>query len=202
MKTRFPYFIRHLSILALATLIVSLTSCSSSSEIPLETNYYLLNSEYKAIKSLNIKKTVTVEVLELPAYLHQPHLVMQLNTHQLHYARFDMWAEPLQTGFTKALISELNLNNKNIQFVTSEFKPNDNNLDKLVIRVDYFHPSTESKVILSGVFWRENNEEEYKAQQPFYFESLLNEDGYTHAVVQMRQLVSLMSASVLDTNYQ
>ena len=202
MKTHFPNFIRHLSILALTTLIVSLTSCSSSSKIPLETNYYLLNSEYKAIKSLNIKKTVTVEVLELPAYLHQPHLVMQLNTHQLHYARFDMWAEPLQTGFTKALISELNLNNKNIQFVTSEFKPNDNNLDKLVIRVDYFHPSTESKVILSGVFWRENNEEEYKAQQPFYFESLLNEDGYTHAVVQMRQLVSLMSASVLDTNYQ
>jgi uncharacterized protein len=201
MKTRFPYFIRHLSILALSTLIVSLTSCSSSSEIPLETNYYLLNSEYKAKKSLNIKKTVTVEVLELPAYLHQPHLVMQLNTHQLHYARFDMWAEPLQTGFTKALISELNTNNKNIQFVTSEFKPNDNNLDKLVIQVDYFHPSTESKVILSGVFWRENNEEEYKAQQPFYFESLLNDDGYTHAVVQMRQLVSLMSASVLETNY-
>lgn len=201
MKTRFPNFIRHLSILAVSTLIVSLTSCSSSSDIPLETNYYLLNSEYKAKRSLNINKTVVVEVLELPAYLHQPHLVMQLNTHQLHYARFDMWAEPLQTGFTKAFITELNLNNKNIQFVTDGFKLNDVNVNKLVIRVDYFHPSTASKVILSGVFWRENNEEQYKEQQPFYFELLLNEDGYTHAVVQMRKLVSMMSASVLETNY-
>jgi uncharacterized lipoprotein YmbA len=201
MKIRFPNFIRHLSILALSTLIVSLTSCSSSSEIPLETNYYLLNSEYIAKKSLNINKAVVVEVLELPAYLHQPHLVMQLNTHQLHYARFDMWAEPLQTGFTKALISELNLNNKNIQFVTDEFQSNDENLDKLVIRVDYFHPSTASKVILSGVFWKDNKEGKNKMQQPFFFESFLNEDGYTHAVVQMRQLVSMMSASVLETNY-
>ena len=201
MKIRFPNFIRHLSILALSTLIVSLTSCSSNSEIPLETNYYLLNSEYIAKKSLNINKAVVVEVLELPAYLHQPHLVMQLNTHQLHYARFDMWAEPLQTGFTKALISELNLNNKNIQFVTDEFQSNDENLDKLVIRVDYFHPSNASKVILSGVFWKDNKEGKNKMQQPFFFESFLNEDGYTHAVVQMRQLVSMMSASVLETNY-
>ena len=201
MKTRFPNLIRHLSIIALSTLIISLSSCSSNSDIPLETNYYLLNSEYIAKKSLNINKTVVVEVRELPAYLHQPHLVMQLNTHQLHYARFDMWAEPLQSGFTKALINELNLNNKHIQFVTDEFQLKDDNVKKLVVRVDYFHPSTASKVILSGVFWRENNQEQYRVQQPFFFELLLNEDGYTHAIAQMRQLVSVMSASILETNY-
>jgi uncharacterized lipoprotein YmbA len=201
MKTRSSIFIRHFSTLALSTLVVFLSSCSSNSEIPLETNYYLLNSQHLAKNSVIINKTVVVEVLELPAYLDQPQLVMQLNMHQLHYARFDVWAEPLQAGFTKALINDLNLNNKSIQFVTDELKSNNKSGDKLIVRVDYFHPSTASKVVLSGVFWTDNNKGKNIMQQHFSFELLLNEDGYTHAVAQMRQLVSMMSASVILENY-
>jgi len=201
MKIRFPIFIRHFSALALSTLVVFLSSCSSNSELPLETNYYLLNSQYLAKNSVNINKTVVVEVLELPAYLDQPQLVMQLNIHQLHYARFDVWAEPLQAGFTKALINDLNLNNNSIQFITDELKSNKKSGDKLIVRIDCFHPSTASKVVLSGVFWTENNERQNIIQQHFSFELLLNEDGYTHAVAQMRQLVSMMSASVISENY-
>lgn len=201
MKPRFPIFIRHFSILALSTLVVLLSSCSSNSEIPLETNYYLLNSQHLAMNSVSINKTVVVEVLELPAYLDQPQLVMQLNTHQLHYARFEMWAEPLQTGFTKALINDLNLNNNSIQFVTDELKSDKKDGDKLIVRIDYFHPSTASKVVLSGIFWTENNNDQNIIQQHFSFELLLNEDGYTHAVAQMRRLVSMMSASVISKNY-
>jgi uncharacterized lipoprotein YmbA len=201
MKTRTPIFIRHFSTLALSTLVVFLSSCSSNSDIPLETNYYLLNSQNLAKNLVNINKTVVVEVLELPAYLDQPQLVMQLNKHQLHYARFDEWAEPLQAGFTKALINDLNLNNNSIQFVTDELKSNKKSADKLIMRIDYFHPSTASKVVLSGVFWTENNKSQNIIQQQFSFELLLNEDGYTHAVAQMRRLVSMMSASVILENY-
>lgn len=201
MKTRSPIFIRHFSKIALSTLVVFLSSCSSNSDIPLETNYYLLNSQHLAKNSVNINKTVVVEVLELPAYLDQPQLVMQLNKHQLHYARFDEWAEPLQAGFTKALINDLNLNNNSIQFVTDELKSNKESADKLIVRIDYFHPSTASKVVLSGVFWTENNKSENIIQQHFSFELLLNEDGYTHAIAQMRRLVSMMSASVILENY-
>lgn len=201
MKTPPPIFIRHFLTLALSTLVFFLSSCSSNSEIPLETNYYLLNSQHLAKNSVNINKTVVVEVLELPAYLDQPQLVMQLNRHQLHYARFDVWAEPLQAGFTKALINDLNLNNNRIQFVTDEVKSNKKSNDKLMVRIDYFHPSTASKVVLSGVFWTENNEDKNIIQQHFSFELLLNEDGYTHAVSQMRRLVSMMSASVILKNY-
>ena len=201
MKIRFPNFIRHSSTFWVLTLIVLLSSCSSSSEIPLETNYYLLHSQSVAKKSLNINKTVTVEIRELPAYLDQPQLVMQLNKHQLHYARFDMWAEPLQDGFSKALINDLNLNHKNIQFVTDELQTSDHSTDKLIIRVDYFHPSADSKVILSGAYWTANNESQGIILQHFSFELLLNKDGYTHAIGQMRQLVSMISSSVIVNNY-
>jgi uncharacterized lipoprotein YmbA len=197
MNIRFPKFLTYLSTPLTLILFILVSSCSSNSTIPLETNYYLLNSQQVATPSVNINKTVRVKILELPAYLHQPHLVMQLNKHQLHYARFDMWAEPLHTGFTKALINDLNLNNSNIQFMTERFQSDRKNSDKLMVRIDYFHPSTSSKVILSGVFWRENSEGKEKIQQSFSFELLLNEDGYTHAIAQMRQLVSMMATSIL-----
>jgi len=180
------------------TFTALITGCSSSSEVPLETSYYLLNSPYTEQKTSEaISQTVSVNLLELPAYLHQPNLVMQLSTHQLHYARFDMWAEPLQAGLSKALINDLNLNNKNIQFIENEFLSEGLSTDKLIIRVDYFHPSAESKVILSGVFWKENHKEQKLIQQPFSFELILTEDGYTHAIEQMRALVLIMSESIL-----
>ncbi len=197
MKTRFPNFIRYLSTIAATVLVISLTSCSSSSKIPSETNYYLLNNQQTTQTAVNISKTVAVKVLELPTYLHQPHLVMQLNKHQLHYARFDMWAEPLQVGFTKALLSDLNQNNNGIEYVTDEFQPDKQSATKVIVRVDYFHPSSASKVTLSGVFWRENIDKKIMERQAFSFELLLNEDGYTHAIAQMRQLVSMMSESIL-----
>ena len=197
MKTRFPNFIRYLSTIAATVLVITLTSCSSSSKIPSETNYYLLNNQQTTQTAVNISKTVAVKVLELPTYLHQPHLVMQLNKHQLHYARFDMWAEPLQVGFTKALLSDLNQNNNGIEYVTDEFQPDKQSATKVIVRVDYFHPSSASKVTLSGVFWRENIDKKIMERQAFSFELLLNEDGYTHAIAQMRQLVSMMSESIL-----
>ncbi len=198
MKISFPNFVRTLSALTASVLVILVSGCSSSSQIPLETNYYLLNSQHTGTPSVHVSKTVAVKVLELPAYLHQPHLVMQLNKHQLHYARFDMWAEPLQAGFSKALLNDLNLNKNNIQFVTEQLPSTENSANTLIIRVDYFHPSSDSKVILSGVFWNKSNEGKHLVQQPFSFELLLIEDGYTHAIAQMRQLVSMMSASVLS----
>jgi len=197
MNTRFPIFIRYLSTIAATVLVISLTSCSSSSNIPSETNYYLLNNQQTTQTAVNISKTVAVKVLALPTYLHQPHLVMQLNKHQLHYARSDMWAEPLQVGFTKALLSDLNQNNNGIEYVTDEFQPDKQSATKVIVRVDYFHPSSASKVTLSGVFWRENIDKKIMERQAFSFELLLNEDGYTHAIAQMRQLVSMMSESIL-----
>jgi uncharacterized lipoprotein YmbA len=201
MKPTFSIFIRQFSTPALLTLALFLSSCSSNSKIPLETNYYLLNSNHFAKNSKNINRTVVVKVLDLPTYLAQPQLVIQLNQHQLHYARFDIWAESLQAGFTKALINDLNLNNNSIQFVNEELNSNEKADEKLMVRIDYFHPSTASKVVLSGVYWTENNKNQHIIQQRFSFELLLNEDGYSHAVTQMRQLVSMMSTSVILENY-
>jgi len=202
MKVRLDSFVKPSLVLCLSLVLTIFSSCSTSTDTSLETQYYLLNSNQQ-VKSTDkkVNKTVVVNLLELPAYLYQPHLVMQLDEHRLHYARFDMWAEPLQVGLSKALINDLNLNDKGLQFITEDLGIGDQYNHKITVQVDNFHAKTDSKVVLSGMFWMKVNGKLVAKQHPFSFELLLKEDGYSHAISQMRQLISMMSAAMLSTKY-
>jgi len=182
--------------------LLSVAGCSSSTPTQ-KSRYYLLNSHQLPPKmsnkiALSVKKTVVVSVLELPAYLHQPYLVLQLDAHQLHYARFDMWAEPLQTGLSKALLSDLNKNSGNTQYIAALSNVSASETEKMMIQVDYFHPNHNSTVTLSGNYWMQKGEKVLSVQQPFSFELVLKQDGYTHAIEKMRLLVSLLSQNILN----
>ena len=215
-------------------LLTTLSACSANPDIPLETRYYLLNNhnvnqsaknaetndanvkniakQHSNNTSAKNKKIVNVKVLDLPDYLQQPHLIMQLDQHQIHYARFDMWAEPLKIAFHKALVADLNKNNDNIQFMVKSAQERDVadlHHDALVVRIDSFHPTSTSIVILSGVFWQEsanqnskNNPNNRPHHQPiaqqFSLQLTLQQDGYSHAVSQMRQLVTMVAEDILD----
>ena len=131
--------------------VLSLSSCSTSTS-PQKSRYYLLNSHYSQQQVTNpltrvIDKTVVVSVLELPAYLHQPYLVLQLDAHQLHYARFDMWAEPLQQGFLKALLVDLNNGSSTSTFIDGNQLASELTL---VINIERFHVTDSSGVTLAG----------------------------------------------------
>ena len=71
--------------------IMLITACSSNNTA--KTQYYLLNSPTlnKASdnnNNNNNKPVVIINLLELPEYLKQASLVLQLSEHQLHYAHF------------------------------------------------------------------------------------------------------------------
>ena len=171
-----------------------MVGCSSN---PVEqTSYYLLNSLQQQAsqhtKENNKVKTIVIKMLELPDYLNQPLLVMQLADHKLHYAKFHMWAEPLKAGLGKSLAADLNQTHKRIQFVSHRRKSSQKE-PVLYVEVDFFHPSSDSTVTLSGHYWLEGD-----SQQAFYFQQLLTQDGYPHAVSQMRGLVKQLAEQVLQ----
>lgn len=90
-------------------IIILLTACNSNPQQ--KTQYYLLNSPTNTNTldhNNEDQQNIIVELLELPEYLKQPSLVLQLSSHQLHYSHFHMWAEPLQNSIAQALLQELN----------------------------------------------------------------------------------------------
>ena len=184
------------SFFAIGIMGCTISGCSLNSATPLETNYYLLNNPQKNVASENINQVIQVSVLDFPSYLQPTQLTMQMNKHQVHYARFDMWAEPLQSGFTKALLNDLNANKINLSFIPYSNEQPLKNSPILFVQVEHFHPDNASKVTLSGEYRIQKSEKMTYSVLPFSFELTLNEDGYPHAVEQMRRLVTELSTEL------
>ena len=178
--------------------VVALLLNGCSSEPTIETRYYLLNQQISSQTNNQPSgdKTVVLAVKEFPEYLNQPQLVMQLADHQLHYAHFHMWAEPLQSGFSKALLTDLEQTGSNTRFVG--IQSGVKQALQLQLEVDYFHANSEGKVTLSGFYWFKGLEAAPHQREAFYFEQALQHDGYPHSVAQMRLLVTQLAAQLVD----
>jgi len=184
-------------------IIVLLVGCSSA---PLsKTHYYLLNNQQAKLnvndagnEPENPKRMMVLSVKDLPEYLNHPHLAMKTADHQLNYAHFHLWAEPLQLGVKKALLAELNANNTGRYFIAENRNKTHDNLTSLVVNIDYFHPTSDSLVTLSGQYWLSKaNKDQYSSVQPFYFELQLEQDGYPHSVEKMRALVAKLATKIM-----
>ena len=141
----------------------------------------------------NSKKNQYQLTVKLPDYLQKPYLVMQLDEHKIHYSLFHLWAEPLNKGFGKALLFDLNNEQSSNYFVSSE---NDSQLmaAKILITLDYFHITERASVILAGQFSVQKGTN--KSYQRFSFEQTLTADGYSHAISQMRLLITQLSKQI------
>lgn len=178
-----------------AVLSMLTLSCSSSNE---STNYYLLTNkvsqlEYIAAPLLNSEKHKYQLSLKIPEYLQKPYLVMQLDENKIHYSMFHLWAEPLNKGLSKALLFDLNIEQSNHYFITAENdKPAE--ISEVLLTLDYFHITERASVILAGQFAVQNGDK--KSYQRFSFEQKLTADGYSHAISQMRLLITKLSKQI------
>jgi uncharacterized lipoprotein YmbA len=190
--------------LILSTLVMA--GCSSS---PTTTHYYLLNkppalsqnttkleSKSESKNSQSTKAIITVQV-KLADYLNQPFVVMQQGTHKIHYSSFHLWAEPLLLSVQKALLSDLNLNNIEIKFINEALNKSNVHSTNLTVEVDYFHIGKDSRVILSGqYYWQKNNELLVNIPKQFLFHQQLKSDGYDGAISQQRNLITQLAESI------
>ncbi|MGB1261657.1 MAG: PqiC family protein [Cognaticolwellia sp.] len=182
--------------------LILLTACSANNTPT--TQYYLLNSPttLTPITQQNVEKNsaftpekqaISINLLPLPDYLQQANLVLQLANHQLHYSHTHMWAEPLNKAIAKALANDLNHSNNSALFsVNSAF--NTPETADIVLKITSFQATHQSQVLLIGSYrLQTNNLEQGSKTQHFNFAVTLTEDGYPHAVEQMRAAITLLA---------
>lgn len=184
--------------------VLLLQACSSA---PNTTQYYLLNN-YQALDEPSTKAPIGVQPMikrqvrvsvSLAEYLNQPSLVMQVNTHQIHYSLFHVWAEPLLLGTTKSLLLDLNAQDHALTFVDAQTAIRGEPSAHLDLQIEYFHATSDSRVILSGRYrFAEGESTEILFAEPFAFEQNLRADGYEPSIVQMRHLVSDLARDLVS----
>jgi len=192
--------------IAFGCLLVSVLLLQACSSVPNTTRYYLL-SNYQAFDEPGAEARLGVQAakkrqvrvsLSLAEYLNQPSLVMQVKEHQIHYSLFHVWAEPLLLGATKSLLQDLNTQGSALSFVEAQTARGEP-LAHLAVQIDYFHATSDSRVILSGQYhFAEEEGAEILFAEPFTFEQNLRADGYEPSIVQMRHLVSNLARDLVS----
>lgn len=188
------------SIIVTIWLVMMVSACSSNA--PTKTQYYLLNSPTNTSASTVInenQQNITVSLLELPDYLKQPSLVLQLSSHQLHYSHFHMWAEPLQNSFSQALLDDLNQQDNRFNYIDNSTTTSKASIEAITIKVTAFHATHQSQALLTGTFWVQNSNT-VKQPQPHKFTLTLSLDknGYEHAVEKMRQSINQLAQKIIN----
>jgi uncharacterized lipoprotein YmbA len=190
-----------MKILTICICMALLISCTSE---PLSVRYYLLHTpENKVTNTSDKTKPIAVlQLLNVADYLRQPSLVMQVDQHELHYSHQDVWAEKLHSSFFKALLHDLNTTGQR-NYVASSSPEAINAVSAISVKLEHFHATDVSTVVSSGRYWlsahdrqNDNNKDLANSSHAFYFESELKQDGYAHAVEQLRTLVTSLSKQI------
>ena len=131
---------------------VLLQACTSA---PDNVNYYLLHTageENLANKPTQSPKIVLAKIM-LADYLRQNSLVLQVNKNQLYYSALDIWAENLESGISKALLTDLNRQTGNYQYMRYAAPDSESASHELIVEMEHFLATNDSKVIGSGNYW-------------------------------------------------
>jgi uncharacterized lipoprotein YmbA len=178
-----------------------LLGCTSE---PLSVRYFLLHTPGNKVKNtvFETKPIAVLQLVNVADYLRQPSLVMQVDRHELHYSRQDVWAEKLQASFYKALLQDLNATGQR-NYVASSSPNATHAAVEISIKLEHFHATDTSTVVSSGRYWLSQNDPQASkakdvttSSHSFFFESQLNQDGYAHAVEQLRTLVVSLSKQI------
>jgi uncharacterized protein len=178
-----------------------LAACSVNTLV--KTQYYLLNnptlSTNTQLKNEN-SPVISITLLAFPDYLKQANLVLQLSEHQLHYSDFHFWAQPLQSSFAQALIDDANNLDTRYQYVASTATspaPSYTAAMEVVVSISAFQPTHQAQAILSGRYWRKDKTSATHLKgNNFAVTVELKEDGYPHAVEQMRKAITLLAEQI------
>lgn len=186
-------------------LIIILGICLFSCSVPgVKIHYYLLDSHADKLPVVGeqVLPIVLVKPLVIADYLRQPNLVMLLEQHQIHYSLQDVWAESLQTAFHRALLQDLNSSDSHHYISASS--PLVNKASRTIsIDLAHFYSTDVFNVVTSGQYWLSGSRLKESKQDalsitkyPFYYELDLQQDGFSHAVNQLRATVRLLAKQI------
>jgi len=190
-----------MKIVTICICMALLISCTSK---PLSVRYYLLHTPENKVPNTSdeAKPIAVLQLLNVADYLRQSSLVMQVDQHELHYSRQDVWAEKLQSSFYKALLQDLNATGQR-NYVASSSPNAAHAVTAITVKLEHFHATDTSTVVSSGRYWLSINDPNAAKNKNlatsshlFFFESELKQDGYAHAVEQLRTLVTNLARQI------
>lgn len=136
--------------------------------------------------------------LNLPEYLKQPNLVLQLSKHELSYAYYHTWAESLDDAIQKSLNQDLKALVKEQDKNLTEAKTTPSKRVNLTLNIDHFYATINSEVLLAGSYTFVNTQQTQalSPQYNFTFKANIEADGYPHSVAKMRGLIQELAQDI------
>ena len=185
---------------------LGLLLCTACAAAPQQIQHYVLETRAKpsvqpAATTAAADKVgadlVVVGPVDLAEYLDQPSLVMQQGGHAFHVAQYHVWAEDLSRALTRALVHDLDRQDTPYRFEDRADQHSGTAVRHIRLRIDQFHPTDQSRVILAGQYWI-YQKKKLLARRSFALQNTLQENGYPHAVDSMRQIVKQLAAQLAE----
>lgn len=157
-------------------LVMVLLGCSTA-PTP-DTNYYSLISSNNT-QTANALTVIPV-IEQLPDYLKQTSLVILQGEHQVYFANYHRWAQPVLSSITYILTAELNRPGRGCNVENNRIK----------IRIEQFSPTDQGEVILTGVYAAN------KTFNAFDIRLDLAESGYNTSVKTMNKALLQLAKQI------
>ena len=181
-------------------LCLAISACASE---PLSISYYLLSTpsaEQARMQAMTEKKVLAIEDVEMAAYLRQSGIVMQTSGSQLQISKQHLWAENLELSVPKYLATAMQSQSTNYQVYVRNLDYVPSAHYSLRLHIDNLQATDQGEVVSSGRYQLIDNEDSKQSiTVDFYFERDLQEDGYSHAVAKIRELLSDIATDVIST---
>ncbi len=142
---------------------------------------------------------VVVGSIELPRFLRQRGLALQVGETRVVSARHNLWAEPLEEAVSQLLVQRLNRKSEKFRFENTAGQWNQGATWHLRLEFEQFHATDAANVVVSGRYWLYGKNHAPIVDNIFNYSKPLTEDGYTHVVITLRQTIDRLSSGILVT---
>jgi len=187
---------KHARFSVVGVAILLLAACGSNRVVPDRHYSLVLAANDSAVPGNNEVATARLIVgpIQLPTYLGERGLPMQVGPNRIESAHHHFWAEPLDEAIAKVLAQEIaaRTNGIDVERESGRFTPQGD--CRVRVELDAFHPTSESRVVTSGRYWISS--EDTSNRQTFSLTRTLTIDGYAHAVDVLRGMLATLAQQI------
>lgn len=185
-------------LVALGAAILLLSACGSSPAV--QDRYYSLvlaaNNSVAEENGSVATAHLIVGPVQLPTYLIQRGLPIQVGPNRIEPANHHFWAEPLDDAIAKVLAQEIAKRASGIDVERESGRFTRQEDCRVRLEFDAFHPTSESQVVTSGRYWVSSGE--LSNRHDFRLKRTLTVDGYAHAVDVLRGTLDTLAQQIAD----
>jgi len=182
--------------ISLILISLSLISCQSTDHTV--NTFQLSQGPKNSLVHFNSTQLM-IQRIDLVDYLKQSNIMFELDNGELIATKYQVWAEPISQGISRALVNDINASQSAVRADSSSFSSCNPTMPcyKLELFVEKFYPSANSSVSFSGKY-KLHLGNTLIEQRDFNLSKELNQDGYPHAVVSLQALISELGDLIIE----